>query len=142
MKRNRTSVVRLAGTLAVLGAALVGLTSCDGEADHWVVIHDKVVAVPSAGGGGWTGCAPPLQGDKVAFLPGCLDVKKGQTIGFVNYSETDVTITHFKTLDAPNPFSLAAGDEKVFKVADEGKRVQLEIESTINHGGPNMIVRP
>jgi hypothetical protein len=142
MAGNTNSVARLIAGLVIVAAAVFGLTSCDGEADHWVVIHDKVAAVLPVGGGNWTGCAPPLLGGKVAFLPGCLDVKKGQTIGFVNYSDTDVTITHFKTLDAPNPFSLAAGDEKVFKVAAEGKRVQLEISNTDGHGGPNMIVRP
>ncbi|HSN57582.1 MAG TPA: hypothetical protein VLT32_23130 [Candidatus Sulfomarinibacteraceae bacterium] len=142
MPRRTNSAARLAAALALVGAAVLGLTSCDGEADHWVVIHDKVAPVVPASGGDWTGCAPPPPGEKVAFLPGCLDVSKGETIGFVNYSKTAVTITHFDTLAAPNPFSLASGEEKVFTVSDEGKRVQLEIKSTIDHGGPNMIVRP
>lgn len=142
MPRSTTSAARLAAALALVGAAVLGLTSCDGEADHWVVIHDKVAPVVPAGGGDWTGCAPPPPGEKVAFLPGCLDVAKGQTIGFVNYSKIDVTITHFQTLDAPNPFSLAPGEEKVFTVVVEGERVQLDIKSTISHGGPTMIVRP
>jgi plastocyanin len=141
MTGSTNSVARLTVGLVIVAAAVLGLSSCDGEADHWVVIHDRVDVVATEGGD-WTSCAPPPPGEKVAFLPGCLDVKKGQTIGFVNYSDTDVTVTHFQTLDAPNPFTLAKGEEKVFTVAAEGERVQLDIFSTESHGGPNMIVRP
>ena len=142
MKRTTHSRTRLALACAILIVAVVGLTSCDGEADHWLVIHDRASAVPHTGGD-WTACDPPPPGDKVAFLPGCLDVDKNDKIGFVNYSNTDVEIRHFGTLDASNdPFQLPKGSEKIFKVTVEGQRVLFDIKSTISHGGPEMIIRP
>ena len=135
MKRTTHSRTRFSLACAILIVAVVGLTSCDGEADHWLVIHDRA---DEAEGSPWTACAPPPVGEKVAFLPGCLDVEKGDKMGFVNYSETDVEIRHFGSLDASNdPFQLPSGGEKIFKITVEGRRVQFQVLSTEgDHGGP------
>lgn len=114
------------------------------DADHWLVIHDKVEPVTNEQGD-WIGCASEPKEDNVAYLPECLHVKQGDSIGFVNYSKTDVTIKHFLTIEAPNPFSLGSGETKTFPVIVSNKNVLVDIKSeneTFDHGGPEMIVQP
>ena len=107
-------------------------------ADQWLVIHDKV----NTEGTPWANCVPPSADDNVAYLPNCLDVEMGDTVGIANYSQTDITVKHFSSLDAPNPVSIPSRQAMIFTVIVEGDRVGLEIESDVGHGGPAMIVRP
>ncbi len=114
------------------------------KADHWLVIHDNVGREEDDEGLP-IGCKP-IDGEcGVAFMPHCLHAKEGETIGFFNYSKSAVTIKHFLTLNAPNPFELAAGEKAVFKVNVSDRSVLFEIASggvTADHGGPDMIVEP
>jgi hypothetical protein len=156
MERSYFLRVRFWLFCAVVLIAVVGVGCCDcdcggdggnggsSQADHWLVIHDKVQTV-SADGGPWSACIPELDDDNLDYLPKCMDVDKGETIGFANYSDTDVEIRHFNSLDAPSdPFILVKGDSTVFTVTVEGQRPQFEIksDSSMDHGGPEMIIRP
>jgi hypothetical protein len=109
-----------------------------GAADHWLVIHDKVGPSNTP----WDICAPPSENDDVGFLPNCLDIEKGDTVGIANYSATDVTVNHYNSLDAPSPVAIPAGEARIFTVTAEGKRLLWDIDSDANHGGPAMIIRP
>lgn len=109
-----------------------------GEAKHWVVLHEK--ASPS--GEPWEICAPAVPGDVIAYLPKCLKVKEGDTIGFINYSKKDATISHGNSLNGPEPFTLASKEEKIFVVVVSDTQKLLDIKSTMSHGGPGMIVEP
>ncbi len=136
--------------IGTLGCCDCGENCCNCEncgtgeelvADHWLVIHDKV----DVQGDPWNACVSTPADDNIAYLPECLDVQIGETVGFANYSNTDVTINHFQILDAPtNPFDLASGEKVVFKVKVQGMRQLFFIQSAspFDHGGPGMIVRP
>ncbi|HSL16420.1 MAG TPA: hypothetical protein VLB51_00775 [Methylomirabilota bacterium] len=131
--KGRT-VARFTVTVTIVAIATLGLTGC--KADHWIVIHDKAAKGT---------CKPPMENDDVAYLPECLTVKNGETVGFANFTDKDLTIVHFSALDAPNPFTLKAKERAVHKVIARDKLVQLTIEETepaLDHGGPDMIVQP
>lgn len=136
MGTKARTVVKFTATVAIVAISTLVMTGCDGEADHWIVIHDKTAKDT---------CKPPMEHDDVAYLPECLTVKNGETVGFFNGTEKDLSITHFSALDAPNPFTLKARDEAVYKVIARDTLVQLEIKETgpgLDHGGPDMIVQP
>ncbi|MCU0304048.1 MAG: hypothetical protein MUC56_08335 [Thermoanaerobaculales bacterium] len=137
MGTKARTVVKFTATVAIVAISTLVMTGCDGEADHWIVIHDK-----AAYDGASRVCKPPMPSDDVAFLPTCLSVKNGETVGFYNFTEKDFTITHFGALNAPDPFTLKAGNEAVYKVIARDKLVQFDIKSTVDHGGPDMIVQP
>jgi hypothetical protein len=134
-------LIRRAFAAAILIVATIGLTSCDGEADHWIIIHDKVEFTGGTDGQSDT-CLPPETGDIIAYLPACLTVKQGDKIGFFNYSKNKITVEHFNSLDAPSTFEVAPHESKVFKVIVQGTLVQINFKTTIDHGGPNMIIEP
>jgi hypothetical protein len=134
MEAKTRSVARFLAAVAILAIATLGLAGC--KADHWIVIHDKAVKGT---------CKPPMENDDIAYLPECLTVKNGETVGFANFTKKDLAIVHFSALDAPNPFTLKAGERAVHKVIAPAKLVQLEIkeiEPGLDHGGPDMIVQP
>ena len=108
------------------------------KADHWLVIHDKL----TTSGTPWTDCVSTSTTDDIAFLPNCLDVKKGDTVGIANYSNEDLIVKHASSLDAPNPISIPSRQTMVFTVIVEDDQVLLEIVGDASHGGPGMIVEP
>ena len=115
-----------------------------GKADAWLVLHDKNKVTVDADGN-IVGCELESALETVAYLPECLHVEEGETLGFINFSGTDVIINHDSTLNAPNPFSLASGEEALFQVSVRDRAVDLEITSDAgpgDHGGPDMIVAP
>ena len=127
-----------------------GCCSCDdcpdpepgiGAADHWVVIHDFVKFTGGIAGAPNT-CANPDTGETVAYLPKCLTVEKGQKIGFYNFTKKTITVEHFNSLSAPTTFDIAPGMKEVFTVVVEGTVVQINFKTTLDHGGPEMIVEP
>ena len=156
MIRSMNSVTRFWLCCVACVIAIGGLGCCNGDnggnggggggggievADHWLVIHNKV----GIEGDPWNACKSVPVDDNIAYLPSCLDVEMGDTVGFANYSDTAVTINHFQVLDAPtNPFSLPSGDKVIFKVKVQGQRQLFDIQSSspFDHGGPEMIVRP
>ena len=137
--------------IGTLGCCDCGDNCCDCEncgsgselvADHWLVIHNKVKPEVDPTTGDWLGCYSAPTSDDIAFLPGCLDVNKGETLGIANYSDEDVTVNHFSTLNTTNPISIASGEKLVFTVAVESQQLTLDIVGDISHGGPGMVIRP
>jgi hypothetical protein len=105
------SLVALAVVL-VVGSSLLVMSGCNGSvdeqegitqgppesptpesqgsvsADEWVVIHANRVEDSSTPGGPVDLCTSPA-GKEIAWLPACLKIKAGDTIGFANYYRDD-----------------------------------------------------
>ena len=111
------------------------------KADHWIAIHDALVYVAGSDENS-ASCGPPPIGQEVAWLPGCLHVKKGETIGFYNFHKNKITVEHFSSLNAPASFDVDPNSYEVFEVVLQGTLINFNFESTSDHGGPKMIIDP
>lgn len=140
MDRRSKLSARSIVALIILVVATVGLTACK-DADHWIVIHDRVEFTGGTGGGPNI-CEPPAIGQNITYLPVCLKVEKDQKIGFYNFTKEKITVEHFNSLNAPTTFDVEPGKTKIFKVVVQGTLVQFNFKTTLDHGGPEMIVEP
>ena len=158
MKSKVAVGTRLAVMMALVVAFMVGLTSCCHdcpecpecpecpdclpEADHWIAIHEAKQFFGPDGTDPAT-CGDPSTGETVAWLPACLTVNKGDTVGFYNFHGDTMTVEHFNSLNAPDAtFDVAPNSYEIFEVVVEGTLVNFNFKSASDHGGPKMIVKP
>jgi hypothetical protein len=145
MRAKPTSKRRLLLTGLLAAVAVLGLTSCDGEADHYYVFF-------GTGTSGVPGCATWCVKSNVASTSGDLEVHISQKVRFVNFAAAATTVKLTYKLGGSvvktKQFVLAKGASKKVKITsdnvpDETVIVVLySVAGDPPHGGPNMIVRP
>jgi len=147
MRPNRNLLIRRAFAVAVLIVATVGLTSCDGEADYYVVLFGPPADPPGSG------CIAYCVGPKTFVPPDCIfQVHRGDKVGIFNFSKGKAVVTlqyrHSDgTVHEEEPIRIKKGKSKVTTIIadvpnDTTIRINYKIDNGPTHGGPNMIIEP
>lgn len=128
------------GLMAVVG----GLSSCDGEADHYYVIFG---ATPSND----PGCATYCTATDSVFVGDKFKVSRGDRVQFINVTNSMIKITltyrYPDNAAEDQSFNLGKGKSKKIKIRENlpqgGTEIlfRYEIDES-GHGGPGMIVEP
>ena len=142
MKRTTKSRTRLTLAFTILIVATLGVTSCDGEADHYFAIFG-----PPPG----PDCAAYCVASGTVASNGDFEVKRGDKVRFINFTKSTVTIsleyTYLSGTGSSDTFALGEGKSKKKKIKNDipnGTIVEItyKIGGSSAHGGPQMIVEP
>jgi hypothetical protein len=127
-------------------SAVLGLTSCDGEADHYYVFFGKQLADPGPSCATWCVKTQAFNAD------GSFDVHIGHKVRFVNFASGPVKVellfAHIGGTGTSKIFTLAEGGSKKIKIGQNlvPDETTIEVVYSVGNqppqGGPDMIVRP
>ncbi len=147
MKRKTRSTTRIVFLSAVVVVAVVGLTSCDGEADHYFAIFG-----PTSPAEPGPACGVYCVATADTYTGGDFEVRRGHKVRFVNFTKSpvDVELKYFDPGGSvtTDTFSFNQGKSKKITI---GTSLAIDTKIQIvyrvsgipgDHGGPGMIVEP
>jgi len=145
MIQKTRSTKRIVLLSVVVVFAVVGLTSCDGEADHYYAIFGPTTpAFPGPD------CAVYCVATEAQWVGSDFEVDRGDKVRFVNFTwkSVDVTLKYYMpggTITS-DTFTISPGDSKKKKIGQDltgGVKITVTYRiATTDHGGPGMIVEP